>query len=86
MKRYLIFGGDHFYAMGGFHDFLSSHDVISDAMRCVKQYPEGYVQWWHIFDSESHEIVAYSGTAYMAGDESPCLQEILPDFWTERGG
>jgi hypothetical protein len=79
MKRYLIFGGEIYYAKGGFHDFLSSHDSLSDAVLCARQYDDNEVEWWHIFDSEARTIVAHSdGQAYCADDEAPRLIEIIP--------
>jgi hypothetical protein len=79
MKRYLIFGGENYYAKGGFHDFLSSHDNLGAAALCAQQY-DGYdVEWWHIFDSETKTIVAHSdGQAYGADDAAPRLIEIIP--------
>ena len=79
MKRYLIFGGEIYYAKGGFHDFLSSHDNLGAAALCAQHYDQYDVEWWHILDTETKTIVALSdGQAYGAEDDAPLLIEINP--------
>jgi hypothetical protein len=79
MKRFLVFGGEIYYAKGGFHDFLSSHDTLEAAVQCAQQYDDTDVEWWHIFDATTGTIVAHSdGEAYGTDDEAPHLIEIRP--------
>jgi hypothetical protein len=80
MKRYLIFGGEIYYARGGFYDFLSSHDDLSAALSCAMEYTEDeHYEWWHIYDSETKTIVAHANSQpYGAEDSKPSLVEISP--------
>jgi hypothetical protein len=77
MKRYLIFGGEIYYARGGFHDFLSSHDDLPTALSCAED--DGRYEWWHIYDSETKTIVAYANSQPYGEEYSkPSLVEISP--------
>lgn len=31
VKRFMLFGGDEYYAAGGFNDYLGSHATIEEA-------------------------------------------------------
>lgn len=87
MKRYLILGGSDYYAEGGFHDFLSSHDTLNAAEQCAKQY-KGItgkpIDWWHIFDSESKMIESYKNRG--DPEERPSLREYDPEHYPEIYG
>lgn len=65
MKRYLLFGGEYFYARGGWHDSLGDFDLVEDAaakgreLRAIDEIPSTpFVEWWHVIDTETGEIVA----------------------------
>lgn len=65
--RYLLFGGDTYYAEGGANDFLGSSDSVislSTSDRLKDGGEHGEVDWWHIFDTEIMSIV--EGTRYQA--------------------
>jgi hypothetical protein len=52
--RYLLFGGDCYYASGGGHDFLEAGDSIDDLMAAADE------EWFHVFDTQELVIVAGS--------------------------
>lgn len=60
MKRFLLFGGDHFYARGGWVDFLDSYDTLEDAKDAGEAtIDQWWNQWFHIVDASSFTIVAW---------------------------
>jgi len=61
--RYLVFGGEFYYARGGAHDLLSSHARLEDA---VAHGRAADVQWWHVYDT--HEARIVTGTKEQAYD------------------
>ena len=63
--RYFLFGGEAYYPLGGFNDFILSSNDLPELISHAKdeQDEEGaYIDWWHIFDSEAGKIIA--GTEY----------------------
>ena len=65
MKRYLTFTGQTCYASGGARDLIGSYDDIESAKKAAlescdpeKSWPD---DWWHIYDTESNEIVDGDG-------------------------
>ena len=69
MRRFWLFGGNDYYATGGFHDFIGSFNTLDDA---VKEGETRSVEWWHVFDSESQEIAGQSEyQAYGSGEFPP---------------
>jgi hypothetical protein len=76
--RYILFGSDEvYYANGGAHDFLgcgnSVDDLVNSEVLKVSFERDGdnaiVIEWWHIFDTETREIVAGSEQqAHGAGD------------------
>lgn len=81
MRRYWLFGGDTYYASGGFHDFRGSFDTIEHATDDAKTRPSdvehpkrGPIEWWHIFDSEAEEIVEQSECKALGASEFPQIQ------------
>jgi len=84
MKRYLLFGGDCYYAVGGMHDALKACDTIEQAVaESNSRYPvhddsgniESHVpryEWWHILDMETGRVVKCGGyKPYGANQEMP---------------
>jgi hypothetical protein len=60
--RYLLFGSDDcYYAQGGAHDLLGSGDSLDTLLMsdCLKVGGE-CIAWFHVFDTQSGEIVAGS--------------------------
>ena len=80
-RRYVLLGGEAYYAAGGFNDFISSHDTL-DAATAEAARLEGLkgfdaVDWWHIWDCVSNSVVAKSDSqAYGASDKGPTLDEL----------
>lgn len=69
--RYLLFGGDVWYARGGMGDFIIDSDDL-DYLLEVADYLQGIdeipIYWWHIYDFTERGFVAGSeGQAY-SGD------------------
>lgn len=61
--KYILFGGEHYYAKGGWNDYLGHGkelDTLIDS-QCLKDYN---VDWWHIVDTETKYVVA--GSKYQA--------------------
>jgi len=80
-RRFALLGGQSYYARGGFHDFLSSHDTIeaavSEARRLSSLRRIDEIEWWHVWDCSTNSVVARSdGQAYGASDDWPKLDEI----------
>jgi hypothetical protein len=68
--RYLLFGGDAYYAQGGGHDFLGCGTSIDNllASECLKD-GNCNIEWFHIFDTTTRKIIAGSKSqAHGAGD------------------
>jgi hypothetical protein len=62
--RYLLFGGEFYYAAGGANDFLAYGNSVDDLMAMNFE-----TDWAHVFDAQTREIVAGSNTqAYGADD------------------
>lgn len=59
MKRYLLFGGNVYYAGGGWNDYLGDFDTVDAAVASEKASPvtERPAEWWHVVDRESGEVV-----------------------------
>ena len=60
MGRYLVFGGDVYYSLGGFNDLLCSFDFESDAIDRAKSYvseDEDNDRWSHVVDSTTGLII-----------------------------
>lgn len=81
MKRFILFGGQTYYAAGGFHDFKSSHDTLPQALteaHRLEALPSmDAVDWWHIFDSHLGNVVVMSkSTAHGAPNRLPDLNEV----------
>lgn len=69
MNRFLLFGGQSYYPVGGFNDFLGSFQDLHVAMTKTKG-----LDWYHIFDMEFGGIVDADGEPYgfpEHGDGSP---------------
>tara|TARA_R110000787_G_C13145640_1_gene417825 strand:+ start:60 stop:308 length:249 start_codon:yes stop_codon:yes gene_type:complete len=77
MNRYILMGGEQYYARGGFHDFLSDHESV----RCAEETgtmlinEERRMEWFHVVDSETWKIVSGTKTqglgAWEAVEDSP---------------
>ena len=60
MKRYLVFGGESYYARGGWNDFLVSFDELHQAKSFIsawKAEDRRTHEWAHIIDSHNWGIV-----------------------------
>ena len=103
VKRFILLGGEKHYAHGGFHDFISSHALLEDAVNrgnkgldnwelvieladqdqakrnnnaLVAEGDEFYIQWFHVWDCVTREIVECSPSqAYDAPNGRPEMEE-----------
>lgn len=71
LKRWWLFGSPMFYPQGGMQDFVQSYDTAAEALEAAKtqEFADRYahyplynrLEWFHIFDSETHVIVIVDG-------------------------
>ncbi len=65
MNRYLLFGGDVYYARGGMRDFIADFDDEFEAMRIAHiRVEEDIIEWWHIYDT--YTMMRVQGTEQQA--------------------
>ena len=57
--RYLLFGGECYYALGGGFDLLGAGNSIDDLLNS-EALNGNNIDWYHVFDTETREIVAQS--------------------------
>lgn len=62
MKRYLLFGGNNYYPLGGWGDFKESFDSIEEAKTVAEEriYSDCEywdLEWFHIVDTNTWETV-----------------------------
>jgi hypothetical protein len=79
-KRYWLFGGECYYAAGGWDDRRGMYDTIAEAVAEGKR-QRGFAsstrlqdvyEWWHVVDIATGEIVAGSALqAHGAADLTP---------------
>jgi hypothetical protein len=61
MKRFLLFGGDHHYPSGGWHDFRGDFGRIEEATDFANEldkYGCRRWDWWHVIDTDTGDEVA----------------------------
>lgn len=46
MRRFMLFGGDHYYPVGGWHDFRKWCDTLEEAREAGAEY-----DWFHVVDT-----------------------------------
>jgi hypothetical protein len=71
--KYLMFGGETYYAKGGFNDLIGLGDSVDGLI-----YSDGVsdLDWWHVVDTETNEIVAGTESqAHGANDIPVEIQE-----------
>lgn len=56
MKRFLVFAGETYYPAGGFKDFISAHDELTQAQKARSEAHSRF-GWSHIVDLEKLKIV-----------------------------
>ncbi len=54
MRQFLLFGGDLYYPSGGWKDFRGDFDNLESALHRAATLR---IDWWHIFDMETGQIV-----------------------------
>jgi hypothetical protein len=74
MHRYLIFGGETFYACGGFADLIGRADTVEEARQFAERVGASYADvmsgsgyWWHIVDMHRREVVEESYEVALGG-------------------
>ncbi len=79
-KRYWLFGGECYYAAGGWHDRRGMYDTIAEAAAEGKRQQTAewcnglfaVYEWWHVVDIATGDIVEGSALqAYGAADLTP---------------
>lgn len=87
MKRYMLFGFDYYYPVGGMNDFLNSFDSISDIQDYITSskgnkgyYPEDYIGTYQIYDLETCQIVELPKDIVVQSEvpENKNIQEKYP--------
>jgi len=83
--RYLLFGGETYYAKGGYNDFISTSDDLDDLITTARKATDATIDvfelldWWHIFDTKINSIVAGTeGQAY--GSEDLTMKDNVQIF------
>jgi hypothetical protein len=81
VRRFAVFGGEVYYASGGFQDFQGSFDDILEAFDFATGRRSAFegsdhiidaCEWWHIFDMDKRCVVFQSKCqAFGAGIEYP---------------
>lgn len=61
--RYLVFGGDNYYAKGGFEDFLFKSDSMEDITERLEAYDE--LDWFQIVTQEDFKIISECASTYV---------------------
>jgi hypothetical protein len=58
-KRFLLFGGNTYYPLGGWYDIYKGYDTLKEAVADAKQTfrdtPD--YEWWHVYDKVTDEVV-----------------------------
>lgn len=59
MKRYLVFGGLHYYPGGGGEDFRNDFDELEEAKLYATEFEVGreIMYWAHVWDSETKTLI-----------------------------
>lgn len=63
MKSFLLFGGQAYYARGGWNDFVEGFDSIEEAkikaesLRVQKEREMEGFEWWHVVDASTRQII-----------------------------
>jgi len=85
-KRYILMGGQVYYASGGLYDFLGSFDTIHEAITLAHEQEKlnggRGISWWHVFCCDRRKVVAvseWSGFGVQGADPTPQLKELSHD-------
>jgi hypothetical protein len=54
-KRYLLFYGRQYYPLGGWEDFITSFDEVSDALTYLGTHSN--FDWFQVVDADTGKIV-----------------------------
>lgn len=79
LRRFLLLGGENYYARGGMHDFISSHDTLDDAVRSAHAAEDApkfsdQIDWWHVWDCQKNCVAACGKScAYGVSEPQPEL-------------
>lgn len=85
MKQFLLFGGEVYYACGGFHDFVGDYDTKEAAIEAaLKEDSWGLtLQWWHVFDTQLSKVVVESERKPYGGEQDHSLLFEGTEQWNE---
>lgn len=55
-RRFMLFGGDHYYPSGGIDDLHGSYETLETAMmHATTSFGDDYT-WWNIIDLETGQV------------------------------
>lgn len=81
-KRYLVFSGDTFYAIGGAKDYVGSFDSFSSAILAGgERLKDNDDDWFNILDNTTG-IIKYSNGEELGGHLTPAENEkvVLDEY------
>jgi hypothetical protein len=67
VKRYLLFGGEHYYPSGGWQDFQKDFDTLEAAQAEGAQYDanrKSIIDWWHVYDTQENRLFDRDGELF----------------------
>lgn len=67
VKRYWLFSGETYYALGGLNDLHMTSNDLDDLVDHAEEQAltSRFFDWWHILDTQENVVVAESeGAAY----------------------
>ena len=68
MKKFLVFGGEHYYARGGWQDLKGECDTLDEAVAIGRLKGN---DWWHVVNTETRAIVTGSLSQSYGGNSLP---------------
>ena len=63
-KRYLVFGYDAYYPMGGWNDFIGVYETLEEAKENTKNTNDNKCDFYDIVDIETMKIVDKTDTSH----------------------
>lgn len=79
MKRFVVFGGDIFYAFGGFADYAGSFGSRQEAIDFARESLSYESEWWQVFDMAERVLVEEHQEAFGSIGAKKTLEEAAQD-------
>jgi hypothetical protein len=54
MKKYMVFGGNTYYPVGGFHDFIGHVDTLKEVLSLLHG---KNLDWYHVVVTETGRVI-----------------------------